>query len=374
MSRRIKLLFVIQNGCYGGGEKTFSLLIRGLPKEKFAIYCAALPSGRFYEEVREHCRFLPLDLSCSLDLRNVGRLRKMMSDYGVDLAHSQGARADFYCAMAASGAGVKAVSTVAMPVEGFEVGFLRKKAYLALNALAEKKIYRFITLGAFLRDLLVRGHGVAGAKVDVIPNPAVLDGGPGFDASKVIAELGLRGRVALAAIGRLENQKGFDILLDALSRLDKDRPELAGKVRCAIAGTGSLEQSLRRQAAGLGDKVVFAGFRSDVRDFLAAADVFVLPSRAEGQPLALLEAMSIGKPVVSADLPGVREIITDGTDGKLFRTGDPAALAAALAALLADPAAACRMGAKAAETASRFTLEAFLRAHEDFYLQHGRGA
>lgn len=367
MKRRLKLLFVIDNTCYGGGEKVFSLLIRGLPREDFAVYCASLPSGRFYEEVKEYCRFLPLDLSCRLDLRNIGRLKKMMIDYGIDIAHSQGARADFYCAMAAAKTGVKAVSTVAMPVEGFEVGYLRKKLYLALNALGEKRTHSFIAVADFLKDLLVRQHGVPSGKVTVIPNPAALDGGPGFDASRVIGELGLRGSIVLAGLGRLENQKGFDILLRALALLGGSRPEVLEKIKCAIAGAGSMEAELRRLAAGLGDRVVFAGFRDDVRDFLAAADVFLLPSRAEGQPLVLLEAMALGKPVLAADLPGVKEIISDGVNGLLFRSGDPAHLAEKLGALLADPAAARAMGARAAETASRYTLEAFLGAHEDFY-------
>ena len=369
MKRRIKLLFVIENACYGGGEKTFSLLLRSLPKEKFAVYCAALPSGRFYDEVREHCRFLPLDLSCRFNLLNAGRLKKMMLDYGIDLAHSQGARADFYCAAAAAKAGVRAVSTVAMPVEGFEVGLIKKKFYLALNALAEKRMHSFITVSGFLKELLVHQHGIAFGKVAVIPNPAVLEGGPGFDASGVIAELNLRGRVVLAALGRLEDQKGFDILLGALSILKEKSPEAFEKIKCVIAGSGSRENALRRQAAPMGDKILFTGFRNDVRDFLSAADIFVLPSRSEGQPLALLEAMSLGKPVLSADLPGVTEIISDGDNGALFKTGDPAALSERLAALLADPAGACRLGAKAAATASRFTLDSFLERHEDFYLK-----
>ncbi|MGD9642475.1 MAG: glycosyltransferase family 4 protein [Elusimicrobiales bacterium] len=367
MKRRTKILFVIENACYGGGEKTFSLLIRALPKEDFGVYCAALPSGRFYDEVKDHCRFLPLDLSCRLNLRNIGRLKKMMAENGIDVAHSQGARADFFSALAAAKAGVRAVSTVAMPVDGFEVGFVRKKIYLALNAVAEKRTHSFITVANYIKELLVQRHGIAGGRVDVIPNPAVLDGGQGFDASRVINELGLRGRIVLAALGRLENQKGFDILLEALPLLGKTRPDLFEKIKCVIAGSGSLEADLRRRAAPLGDKVVFTGFRSDVRDFLAAADVFVLPSRSEGQPLALLEAMAIGKPVLAADLPGVKEIVTDWANGALFKSGDPAALAERLAALLSDPAGACRMGAKATEMASRFTLQSFVEGHETFY-------
>ncbi len=360
------MLFVIENSCYGGGEKTFSLLVRGLPKDKFEIFCASRPTGRFHEEVRDGCRFLPLDLSNRIDPRNIGRLADIMRGNGIDVAHSQGARADFYCALAAARAGVKAVSTVAMPVEGFEVGRLRKKIYLALNAFAEKKITRFITLGGVLRDLLVEGHGVPPGKVDMIPNPAVLDGVPG-PGDAVRGEFGLKGGSVIAAAGRLVEQKGFDILIDALELLGGSAPGILGEVKCVIAGAGPLEARLRRRAASLGNRIVFAGFRDDMRGFLSSADLFVLPSRSEGQPLVLLEAMSLAKPVLAADLPGIKEIIEDGINGVLFRTGDPAALAEKLEAILADRQAAARMGGRAAETASRFTLGSFLAAHERVY-------
>lgn len=369
MTRKIKLLFVIDNSCYGGGEKTFSLLIRNLPADRFELFCASLPRGRFHEETKGHCRFLPLDLSDRFDLGNIGRLKRMMADNAIDIAHSQGARADFYCAFAAAKAGARAVSTVAMPVEGFEVGFLRKRLYLALNSFSEKKIAAFVTVSGFLKEFLVSKHGILQGRVTVIANPAALDGGPGFDAAKVIRELDLRGRVVLAALGRLERQKGFDILLHALSILGRERPGVLEKIKCVIAGAGSLEKELRQLAGslGLGGKVVFPGFRSDIRDFLAASDIFLLPSRAEGQPLVLLEAMSMGKPVIAADLPGVKEIVEDGVNGALFRSGSPAALAEKIAALVSAPGKSAALGIKASETAARFTVEEFVGRHSEFY-------
>src|SRR3989339_432853 len=107
MNSRKRILYVIENAAYGGGERTFAMLIRGLEKENHEVFCASLPRGRFYDEVKDHCRFLPLDLTNRFDLRNIGRLRKMIAENGIDIAHSQGARADFYCALAAAGTGAK---------------------------------------------------------------------------------------------------------------------------------------------------------------------------------------------------------------------------------------------------------------------------
>lgn len=367
MKRRIKLLFVIENSCYGGGEKTFSLLIRGLPKEKFGIYCAALPSGRFYEEVKDHCRFLPLDLSCRLNFRNVGRLKKMMLDYGIDVAHSQGARADFFCAMAAAKAGVTAVSTVAMPVEGFDVGPARKQVYLFLNSLAARRTAAALTVSGALAERL-RGRYRA---VELIPNPVDLrEFDPGnFNAAPVIERYGLRGRFVLGSLGRLEWQKGYTHLLSAVDMLIKKEPGLKEKIVCLLAGSGCLEGRLKSQAAasGISANVVFCGEISDVRDFLAACDIFVMPSLAEGQPLALLEAMAMGKPVVASDIPGINGTAAAGREALLVPPAEPAALAEAVLKLVGDMPSALAMGRNAREKALQYGLPQYLDRHADFY-------
>jgi glycosyltransferase involved in cell wall biosynthesis len=371
MTRKPRLLFVIENDAYGGGEKVFSLLLRGLPADKFELFCAALPRGRFYEEVKGRCQFLPLDLTNRFNLRNINALKRMMTEHGIDLAHSQGARADFYCAFAAAAAGVKAVSTVAMPVEGFDVGFIKKRVYALLNALAEKKISGFITVSRRLQEVLVSGHGIPAAKVSLIQNPVDLaEFDPeNFDAGPVIEKFALRGRLALGALGRLEWQKGYPCLLDALALMIKKEPELSGKLLCLIAGGGRLESALKRQAAaaGLSDNVVFCGEISSVRDFLGALDIFVMPSLLEGQPLALLEAMAMGKPIVAADIPGISETAADGQEALLTPPGDPARLAEALLALAHDAPRAAALGRNARKKAASFGLPEYITRHTAFY-------
>jgi glycosyltransferase involved in cell wall biosynthesis len=363
----MKLLFVVENSCYGGGEKTFSLLIRGLPKEKFGIYCAAPPSGRFHEEVKDHCRFLPLDLSCRLNFKNIWRLKKMIMDYGIDVAHSQGARADFFCAMAAAKAGVKAVSTVARPLEGFDAGPVRKRVNLFLNSVAVRRTEAALTVSAALGEKL-RGRYRA---VSLIPNPVDLaEFDPAnFNAAPVIERYGLRGRFVLGSLGRLERQKGHTHLLAALEILIAKEPALKEKITCLLAGSGSLEGRLKAQAAeaGLSGNVMFCGEISDVRDFLAASDIFVMPSLAEGQPLALLEAMAMGKPVVASDIDGINETAVSGSEALLVPPADPSTLAEAILKLVRDMPTALAMGRKAREKALQYGLPQYLLRHSDFY-------
>lgn len=371
MDRKIRLLFVIDNSVYGGGEKVFSMLLRGLPADRFELFCASLPRGRFYEEVKERCRFLPLDLTNRFDFRNIGKLKRLMLEHGIDLAHSQGARADFYCAFAAAGAGVKAVSTVAMPVEGFDISFLRKKIYALLNSLAEKKIARFITVSKRLETALVTGHGIPAARVSLVPNPVDLaDFDPSnFDSGQLIQKFSLRGRRVLGALGRLEWQKGYPCLIEALALMLEKEPGLREKLVCLVAGAGRLEPDLKKQAeaAGLAGNVIFCGALSPVRDFLGALDIFLMPSLLEGQPLALLEAMAMGKAIVASDIPGISETAEDGKEATLVPPGNPVRLAGAVLGLLHDAPRAKELGNNARKKAALFSLSDYIDRHIEVY-------
>ncbi|OGS11946.1 MAG: hypothetical protein A2234_04700 [Elusimicrobia bacterium RIFOXYA2_FULL_58_8] len=368
---KTKLLFVIENAAYGGGENVFSMLIRALPAGSYDIFCASLPRGRFYEEVRGRCRFLPLDLTCRFDLRNMRRLQNMMSENGITLAHSQGARADFYCAFAAAAAGVTAVATVPMPVEGFDVGFLRKQVYALLNSRAEKKISGFITVSRHLAVALAAGHGVPVEKIHIIPNPVDLaEFDPAaFDAGPMKEKYLLRGRLALGVLGRLEWQKGYHCLIEALGLILKKEPGLGEKLVCLVAGAGRLDAVLKKQAeaAGLSGNMVFCGEVPAARDYLGALDIFIMPSLLEGQPLALLEAMAMGKAIVATDIPGISETVANGQEALLVPPEDPGRLAQAVLDLLHDaPAAAC-LGQNAREKARAFGLPEFIKRHEAVY-------
>jgi glycosyltransferase involved in cell wall biosynthesis len=141
-------------------------------------------------------------------------------------------------------------------------------------------------------------------------------------------------RPLLLGLGRLHEEKGFDVLLRAL-------PALSGAT-LVLAGDGPERAALARLAASLGvaDRVVFAGWRRDVGALLAAADALVLPSRVEPLGNVIIEAWSAGCPVAAAAVDGPCELIEDGVDGVLAPREDVAALGAAIAGLLADPARA----------------------------------
>lgn len=112
-----------------------------------------------------------------------------------------------------------------------------------------------------------------------------------------------------------------------------------------LVGDGPDREALERQATGLGGRVVFAGHQHNPTDWLAAADLFLLPSMSEGLPGALIEAMAVGLPCVASDIPGNRDLVSDEETGLLVPVADPSAVTAAVNRLLVDPQLAARLGA-----------------------------
>jgi len=156
------------------------------------------------------------------------------------------------------------------------------------------------------------------------------------------------------AMGRLTQQKGFDLLLEALARV-----RAAGvPARLTIVGVGELEAELVARAGTLGLAAVvdFVGFQEHPERFFAHADVFVLSSRYEGMPNVVLEALACSLPIIAFDCPhGVREIVRDGVNGRLVPPENVEALTTALLDLLRDPSTLARLRASAIESIRSFS-------------------
>ena len=179
--------------------------------------------------------------------------------------------------------------------------------------------------------------------------------------------------------GRLDPVKGLEILLRAFRMLVADpakpglpraKPGLPGRAHLLLAGDGPLRDQLARQIerSELAGRVHLLGARDDIPALLKTADVFVLPSRTEGLPNALLEAMAAGCPVVTTDVPGCRDLVEHERTGLLVPYGDTDALAAAIRRLLDDLGTAGRLAACAAEVvASCWHIEQTYSAYAAIY-------
>ncbi|MDT7741807.1 MAG: hypothetical protein QOE59_885, partial [Actinomycetota bacterium] len=213
-----------------------------------------------------------------------------------------------------------------------------------------------VVLAASQADYLRRAEGVGtrpwrSAPQHVIPNGVPSTPGPDPAAVTVARrELGFGADdVVVGTVGRLVPEKDHAMLLRAFARLVADHP----RARLVIVGGGPREAALRELAAALGvaDRVVLTGMRTDVGDLLPAVDVFALSSLQEAAPMAVVEAMHAGLPVVATSCGAVADLVTDGKDGFVVPVGDDVALAERLAALVEDSVARATLGAHARDHA-----------------------
>ncbi|NDJ17879.1 glycosyltransferase family 4 protein [Myxacorys almedinensis] len=192
----------------------------------------------------------------------------------------------------------------------------------------------------------------------VIPNPALAVESSEQPLTPYLA------KPSLIAMGRLDGQKGFDLLLAAFAQLKDRHPEWT----LTILGEGALRAELEslREQLELSDRVHFLGVVNNPNDFLKQADIFVMSSRFEGFPNALCEAMACGLAVISADCPsGPSEIIRHGVDGLLVPTENVSALAGAMERLMSDTEERNRLASHAPEVTERFSLEKIIEMWEN---------
>ncbi len=172
----------------------------------------------------------------------------------------------------------------------------------------------------------------------------------------------------ILAVGRLSREKGYDMLLRAFARIAPGRPDW----RIVIWGEGVERGPLEtlRSELGLADRVALPGITRQPLEELSGASILALPSRREGFPMVAVEALACGVPVVAFDcLSGPRELIRDGTNGRLIPADDIAAFGDALAALIDDPAELRRLGKNGPEIVQRLSIDQVLRNWENLFVR-----
>jgi glycosyltransferase involved in cell wall biosynthesis len=202
----------------------------------------------------------------------------------------------------------------------------------------------------------------------------------GMDLSLYPASPPLRPRspeepMVVGTVAHLSREKGLQYLIEAASQI----PAVKERLRFVIVGDGDCLQELRAlvQAKGLEDIFQFAGFHTNISQYMKTFDVFALPSLSEGLSSAILEAMAASLPIIATDVGGIPELVQDGDNGLLVSPADSAALARAIEHMADNPEAARRMGLRGRERMEeQFTLERKILETEQLCssLLHGRGS
>jgi glycosyltransferase involved in cell wall biosynthesis len=367
--RRIRVLQFAYGTSLYGAERWVLALARHLDMSKVetivgCIRDADSPDLPLVDEAdRLGFRTLVLDGRRWTVASAIKALRTAIRIHAIDVVHSHGTRQDLIGLLATRSLRCRTLST--------PHGWALKASFKwRLYEAANRALFPFFDAVAPLSPGLVHSlrsvpilparlhpipNGVDLAEVErAVPHPGLLPGQSSGD------------EFMIGYAGRLIPHKGLDLLLRALSLLDR-----AGW-HCLIVGDGPSRAELERQARALAleDRVRFLGFRADRLALLKRLDLCVLPSYIEGMPRLLLEALAAGVPCVGSRIPGIVELLEDGVTGTTFRPGDAEGLARAIRLCLADRAIAMRQAqAGRARVCERYSATAMARAYEELYAQ-----
>jgi len=355
MTGRIAVLELLPTSTPGGGPKQVYDLVRDLPKREFGVVVGAPRDGIFFE------RFQALGLQVvefppsRLGLRHLLLAIRLIRQFDIAVVHTHGKGPGLYGRLAAWWTGVSAVHTF-HGIHYASYSRVGRWLYLALERRLSRLSRTIINVSA---SQSVEGLRLRLFKAEqnavVVNGIALEETGQATSGSPVSREtLGLSADdIVLGCVSRFDPIKRLDVLLAAFQRVVGRLPRAA----LLLVGAGTEEERIRRLAfdMGLHDRVIFTGFLENPARVYHVLDLYVSASQKEGLPLSLVEAMCSGLAVVATDVPGHRDVVTDGSTGLLVPLDDSAALAEAILSLVSNPVRRRAMG----EAGRRRALEEF---------------
>jgi glycosyltransferase involved in cell wall biosynthesis len=355
-----RVLWLLRNLGLGGAERLSLEIMRFMPSVDVRLVAVHLGNGELGPVLREKGIRPRILASEPFDPRWVARLRRVIRETRPDLVHAHLPIPGIGARLSALGTSVPIVYTEHSVWSSYHpMTRWANAATLGLNdrvIAVSDEVKRSILsspVGAHWRD-----------RVITISN--------GIDLDQVRADAAASvGDISPGSYGSLMSwvrpEKGPDVLIEAAARLKIPFPER----RCVIVGDGALLAEIRRRGdeLGLGVTLQLVGRRMDARAIMRHLDIVVLPSRVEGLPLVLLEAMALGRPIVASAVGGVPQVVRDGDTALLVPPGDPVALAAAIERILRDPLLAQTLGRAAAAVAEGWsikrTAEGYLAVYDE---------
>lgn len=366
----MKVMHLISSTGYYGAERVLMEIAKGLRRHhchpvigviaSHPKKCADMIREAGRQDIETKVFLCDRKFSAGLALE----LKRFMDRRSFDIVHSHGYKSNFYAFMAAG---------KRIPLIATNHNWLRYRWRLVAYSMVDKVLIRFfrkiIAVSQPVYDEML-GAGIPKEKMDIIFNGVdideidrevreALEGDPGSG--------GKRQRI-VGTICALKKEKGLRFFLEAALATLKNHDD----VRFVIVGEGPLRGELENFVASHRAKgdIVFTGYRSDVFRMLAAFEVFVLPSVAEGLPMVLLEAMAAKVPVVATHVGSIPSVISSSENGILVAPGDSVELEKSIGMLLEDPVRAQAMALNGYATVkARFTSQVMFSRYYEKYLE-----
>jgi glycosyltransferase involved in cell wall biosynthesis len=369
--RPLSILLIVESSAGGTGRHVLDLA-EGMLKRGHRV-CLAHSTLRIDERFRQRlasmpqlrCLALPMRISPHpADVLSVRAIRRLFNQAGpFDIVHGHSSKGGALARLVAIGSGAKAFYTP-HGLNSMDPGMSlpARLLYLSIERTLSMLTDGIITVSPE-EERAASAAGIGRGRTHTIPN--------GLESLQLPARKQARHELNLTEddlvigfVGRLVEQKSPDVLIRALAQVAPIVPA----VRLAMVGDGPLEHSLRRLSNSLGvdANILWLGAR-DARQVLSAFDVFALPSRKEGLPYVILEAMAAGLPIVATSSAGVELLVEQASNGLVVPPGNEHALAQALIDVLQKPAMLARFGKASRKRVERFTVDAMVDGTLGFY-------
>jgi len=367
-TKKIKVLESIRQGKIGGGESHLLNLVENLDRSRFEPVVLSFTDGPMIDRLKQ----MEVDADViytetPFDVRKWGAVKKYLKEKQVQLIHAHGTRASSNVLWAARSLGIPVVYTI----HGWSFHPDQQPLLRKLRIAGERYITRRTAV-----NISVSEANKASGKENISSFQSTLVNygidqtrfSPSAVMKDVRAELGIgREKLLVLFIARFTLQKQPL----AMIRGFREALQRVPGMHLLMVGDGELKAEAVQLSKELGlDKdITFVTFRQDVPDVLAAADIFVLPSLWEGLPIGLLEAMAMGKAIIASDVDGTGEVLKNGVNGILIRTGNLVGeLTEALAGLAQDPDSRKKFQERVIETINeKFNVITMTRAIETIY-------
>jgi glycosyltransferase involved in cell wall biosynthesis len=361
----MKVLHVISSGGMYGAEAVILNLARVMREGPHASVLgvfsnSANPNLQLHEAASAEGLESHL-IACNgqVDRTTVGGIRELVKQTGADVVHAHGYKADIYVYLALRGRGVAMVSTCHTWYDTDRMVSL----YGKVDRLVLRGFARVVAVSDEVKQRLL-GAGVREERIRIVRNGIVLGALPPRARAERELVLGL--------VGRLAWEKGVDVFVAAAAKVASEYAE----ARFVVVGDGPDREALERQvdALHLRERVTLAGRRDDMAAVYGSFDILVSSSRQEGLPMAILEGMASGLPLIATAVGDVPTVVRDGVTGVLVPPDDVARLAEAMLKLLRDAAMRERLGVAARQliadeySAERMTAD-YLRVYEEAIAQ-----
>lgn len=329
---------------YGGADVRVLQLARAFHERDYDYCIATLENSDLHVRlVSENLKHVAVPFGRG-NPRTAQFLRKTVSERGIQIVDAHNPQSQLWAHLGTAGLNIRHVSTMHSSYRLEHEGSVKGHAYEQVITLNRTQNTKFIAVVDAVYEYLTETVNLPKNIVTTIPNGIhVSETMPSRQRHVLWDEWGWADDVQVAiAVGRLETVKGHGYLIDAIASLVDKHP----KLRCVIVGEGRSEDDLKAQIAAhnLANVVKLAGFRQDIEDLSLSSDFYLMPSLSEGLPYALLEAASLGLPVLVSDVGGMAKLLDHQQTAYLVPPENAEAIAEGLDYLLSNPDKAEQLG------------------------------